>query len=202
MKLAVPKGLAVRPTGARVREALFNKLRGQVTGCYWLDLFAGAGTMACEALSRGASKVVYVDLSSQSISACRINCQLVSKQVVQTTGKQPSSEFYLKTAEAVIARLGRRGDRFDVIFCDPPYELCAKWLGQHLNTVGRLLSPDGSLIVEASKRTDLSFGATTFRSVHAKNYGDTVLHFFSKPIYEIDKLKGQLDLLEDLPDDS
>ena len=72
-KLKVPKGLAVRPTAARVKESLFNILRHDFSGLRVLDLYAGSGNVSIEALSRGAVEAVLVDESARSAAVIREN---------------------------------------------------------------------------------------------------------------------------------
>ncbi len=69
-------GQATRPTSARVREAVFNIWQGAIADCRWLDLCAGNGSMGAEALCRGASYVVGIELASQ---ACAINTAKLAK---------------------------------------------------------------------------------------------------------------------------
>src|SRR5207244_6813089 len=72
-RLKAPKGLATRPTGARVRQTLFDILAPWLPGCRFLDAFAGAGAVGLEALSRGAALVVLVDAAADAVAAMRTN---------------------------------------------------------------------------------------------------------------------------------
>src|SRR6202789_2492879 len=73
--LVAPRGQATRPTSDRVREALFSILGDAVTGARVLDLFAGSGALAIEALSRGAASATLVDSATTAIEAIRRNLQ-------------------------------------------------------------------------------------------------------------------------------
>src|SRR5438552_18683937 len=72
-RIAAPPDLRVRPTGDRVREAWMSIVNGELPGARVLDLFAGSGALGLEALSRGAERVDFVDLSPQSLEALRAN---------------------------------------------------------------------------------------------------------------------------------
>ena len=72
-------GEHTRPTSARVREALFNIWQGRISGCRWLDLCAGSGSMGAEALCREASVVIGIEESSQSCAIIQENWQQVAK---------------------------------------------------------------------------------------------------------------------------
>lgn len=109
--LVPPKGTATRPATDRVRETLFAILEPSLPQTRVLDLFAGAGTLGIEALSRGADHATFVERSSDALAALRRN--------LQSTGFEPQSDIvpanvlaYLEHSLAV---------PYDVVFCDPPF---------------------------------------------------------------------------------
>jgi 16S rRNA (guanine(966)-N(2))-methyltransferase RsmD len=106
--LKVPAGSKVRPTSDKVKQALFNILGEKVPGAVFLDLFAGAGGIGLEALSRGAERVVFVDGSRESLD-------IVKKNIDQTG--------FSERAEAVLSKvepfLKKRSGPFDIVFLDP-----------------------------------------------------------------------------------
>ena len=108
-KIHFPDNEALRPTPDRVRETLFNWLMPIIQGARCLDLFAGSGVLGLEALSRGASEVVFVDNHYQSIASLRETCKLFSAQNV---------EFFTGDAMQFLNGTVRR---FDIVFLDPPY---------------------------------------------------------------------------------
>ena len=113
LKLTTPKNMDVRPTSDRVKESLFNIIGTKIVGTRVLDLFAGTGNLGLEAWSRGAEKVVFIDESQASLQLVRSNI---------TKAKAENETKVLKgNAVKVIADLAARGERFDFIFCDPPY---------------------------------------------------------------------------------
>ena len=110
--LVAPRGRSTRPTSDRVREALFSILGPDlVDGARVLDLFAGSGAMAIEALSRGAADATLVDSSAASVAAIRRN---LSSLGVQAEVRRQDALAYLRGAS-------RDARQYDLVFLDPPY---------------------------------------------------------------------------------
>lgn len=109
--LSAPPGDATRPTGARVKEALFSIL-GDVSGARVLDLYAGSGALGIEALSRGASAAVFVEAARPALACLRNNLTKLGLDDVATT-------LPLRVENAT-AQLGRHAP-FDLVLCDPPW---------------------------------------------------------------------------------
>src|SRR5512135_2699607 len=109
-RLKVPSGSRVRPTSDKVKQALFNILGDMVIDANFLDLFAGAGGIGIEALSRGASRVTFVDSSWESLVVVRGN--------IEQTGFGARAHTELSKAETF---LKRPSGSYDIIFLDPPY---------------------------------------------------------------------------------
>ncbi|QNM97388.1 16S rRNA (guanine(966)-N(2))-methyltransferase RsmD [Chitinimonas koreensis] len=107
--LHFPDGEGLRPTPDRVRETLFNWLGQELHGLACLDLFAGSGALGFEAASRGARRVVMVELARPALAALNDNRRLLGAQAVEVV------------AADALAWLGRGGERFDVVFLDPPF---------------------------------------------------------------------------------
>lgn len=153
-KIAAPKGLETRPTSGRLREALFNICQNEIDGARFLDLFAGSGAMGLEALSRGAVKATFVDNSKESIRCIKAN--------VSALGLDKSSHVIYGDVFNSLKDLAKGGQRFDIIYADPPYDtsiasgggkvLCSeKVLDLLEDLIGNghnLLQPGGSLFIE------------------------------------------------------
>jgi 16S rRNA (guanine966-N2)-methyltransferase len=154
-----PKGLEVRPTGDRVREAMFN-LIGPVDGADVLDLFAGTGALGLEALSRGAASAVFVD----------------SDRVAAETVVRNVEKLGLEGARVYREDVGRRlsadaasGRRYDLVLVDPPYRRFSSLQNALIRHLPEVLSPRGTLLVETAaneepelplaKRTSRRYGA-------------------------------------------
>lgn len=129
-----------RPTSDRVKETLFNILQPDIQGCYFLDLFAGCGGIAIEALSRGAREAVLVDNSRRACEVIRDNLErthLADKAILLQTD-----------ALAAARRLSAQGRRFDIIFLDPPYDAGIERVLLPLLAELPLLEKGGRIILE------------------------------------------------------
>ena len=169
--IQAPKSGRLRITSDRVKEALFNIL-GSVEDMRVLDIFAGSGNMGIEALSRGASKVVFIENDrahlatiTQNLERCRF-----------TTGH----EIMAVSFDRAIPRLRESQEIFDVIFADPPYD--RELAGQTLAVLAAnpILDPEGIVVVEHSSRESWT-GNDRFAIADRRVYGDTVLSFL-KPL--------------------
>jgi len=162
--------MAVRPTSDRVKEALYNITGSRIPGCLFLDLFAGTGNIGIEALSRGASSVVFIENNHK-------NMQLI-KDNLKITGLTEKARLICQDVLLALNLLGREGLKFDLIFLDPPYlkDFEASTLaGIAINS---LLQPDGRVIVESSKKCSLPGHVAELEMARQEKYGDTFLSFY------------------------
>ncbi len=171
-RLAVPPGRAVRPTPDRVREALFSRLAARVEGAAVLDLYAGSGALAVEALSRGAGHAVLVERDRRSADVAAAN--------LERAGVAPRA----RVARIDAARFAAepRGGPFDLVLVDPPYATPLSAVYARLADLQRAgaLAPDATVVVERDKRDpDLDLPPPEFLASEAvRTYGDTVLVYF------------------------
>jgi 16S rRNA (guanine966-N2)-methyltransferase len=171
IRLAVPKR-GVRPTMDRVKAAIFSSLGDAVVGARVLDLFAGSGALGIEALSRGASAVVFVERDRQSGDIIAGN--LVRTQLKGRVRQRDVFDFILHTSGT---------ETFDIIFADPPYEkaeagenFTEKLLANE--SLPQLLERDGIFVLE--KRPAEAFPEIDpWRVVRQKTYGATEVLFLS-----------------------
>jgi 16S rRNA (guanine966-N2)-methyltransferase len=169
-RLKAPKGRMLRPTSARVKEALFNILPRDLSGMRALDLFAGTGNIAIEALSRGLMQAILVDASAESARAIRVN--------LHALGLAHQARLWNMPVEQALRRLERLGEAFDLVFIDPPYG--RNLVERTLKMIARtsILRPAGIIVAEHSAR-DLvmrDYGRLELRD--QRRYGDTMLSFF------------------------
>lgn len=165
-RLKVPRGLALRPTADRVREALFDILGARVKGARVLDAYAGTGAVGCEALSRGAAGVVFVERDRRALRLIEENLK-----IGPWFG---AGEIIEEEARASLSDLARAGERFDIVFLDPPYDDPA--LADVMVLGARLLRPGGALVVEhRSSRTIETPAGCRAPLLRSYPYGDTTL---------------------------
>ncbi len=168
-RLKVPKGLLVRPTSDRVREALFSILGETVVGCRFLDLYAGSGSVGIEALSRGAEAVVFVENAAISLAALRQN--------LEATGLSAAAEVVASPVARALPRLSRRGQAFDLVFADPPYADSAERSEMlRILGLGGVLQPEARVIVEHEVKQGLDL-PESLELVREARYGSTLLAF-------------------------
>jgi len=166
--LQAPRGRDTRPTPERVREALFSIL-ADVEGARVLDLFAGSGALAVEALSRGAASATLVDSSRGAVAAIHRN---VSSLDLDAEVRRQDALRFLEGARA-----GAR--EYDLVFLDPPY--------RHATTLGRelsaalmpVLAPGARIVAESDRRAPLEL--RQLAHLDERRYGDTLIRIYLVP---------------------
>lgn len=167
----------LRPTSAKVRKAIFDIIRGRIENSSFLDLYAGSGAVGMEALSRGASQVVFVDDSTLRANAI--------KEMIHSIGFGSRARVFRCSAALFIQKLSRKDKiSFDIVFADPPYG------SQELDEIMPLLdkkdiiSVNGILIVEhPSKKTVMPSEVGNLRLTKQYKYGDTSLSLYTKKAF-------------------
>jgi 16S rRNA (guanine966-N2)-methyltransferase len=163
---SVPGG-ATRPTSDRVREALFAVLGERVAGARVLDLFAGTGALAIEALSRGARSAVLVEQAAPAVAVIRANLDTLGLGGVATV-RRTRAETFLR---------GQRDGPFDLVFLDPPYAVPVGLLAGLLARLARgALAPGAVVVVEAAARAEPPPWPPGLLPERPRRYGDTALH--------------------------
>jgi len=175
--LAAVKGLSIRPTSDRVREAIFDLIGQRWEGKRVLDLFAGTGSLGLEALSRGASEAFFVDSSPYALKLLKKNiercefahCSKIMRRDLRKTlpGKHPFGKEF-----------------FHLLFMDPPYRrnLIPRVVG-HLG-VSPLISPGALLVAECSKTENLPSTINSFAMNDSRTYGDTRITIYMNEVDE------------------
>jgi 16S rRNA (guanine966-N2)-methyltransferase len=142
--IAAPRGLDTRPTSDRVRENVFN-LVGPVDGASVLDLYAGSGALGLEALSRGATRAVFVEHDADAVRAIEQNLDKL-----RLTG----ARVLRQDATAALAVEVSAGRKYDLVLVDPPYDMYADLEPQLARYLPSVLADDGILVVETDARVE------------------------------------------------
>jgi 16S rRNA (guanine966-N2)-methyltransferase len=166
-RLKTAAGERTRPTGARVRQSLFD-----ILGSRFLDAFAGNGSVGLEALSRGAATVVLVDRDEGAVEAARENARALARSGGEV-------RVFRQDARTAIEAFADQGMRFDVVYLDPPYasdlyEPLLRLLGE-----GPLLAAGGVVVAEHFHKRALPERMGTLARTRTKRVGDHVLSFYS-----------------------
>ena len=170
-----PAGLDTRPTSDRLRETLFNVLAPRIEGAVFLDLYAGSGAVGIEALSRGASRVTFVERAPAALTVLRANL-----------AKLGLTEGFRVQSGSVKAFLQRikpdQAFQFDLVFLDPPYDSEKEYAG----TLGLLggeasgsLAPGATVIAEHRRKEKLGDNYGLLARTRLLEQGDAALSFYA-----------------------
>lgn len=162
------EGNKTRPTSDKVKESVFNILasRGGV-GDRVLDLFAGSGALGIEALSRGATQVVFVDKNPSAVAVVKKNLASVGVHM----------PVYNTDWRVAVEKLN--GRQFDLIFLDPPYALGVESELLAAIEAGGLLAEGGTVVLECASATQFDFDESYFEA-DKRVYSGTSVTFFSR----------------------
>ncbi len=168
-KLKSPRTAETRPILDRVKVALFDLLGETVIDAVFLDLFAGTGSVGIEALSRGARKAVFVEISPEAIK--------VIKENLQITGLADRAQVVRKDVFKYIEQLG--DEKFDIIYIAPP-----QWKGLIPPTLQavdskRMLSERGLAVTQQHPKESVPVQLNNLELVMERKYGDTLLSFYA-----------------------
>lgn len=166
--LVAPAGEKTRPTLDYVRESLFNIIRWDVQDARVLDLFAGTGALSLEAISRGAREAVLIDMDRDACAAIKKN--------MESTKLGDRCRLIARDYQQAMDTLAREGQKFDVVFIDPPYrmentgEMCAALYDKGLLS-------DAFMIVVEHRRGLAPLLDERFEAYDLRKYRDTEITF-------------------------
>lgn len=163
-KLLSLEGDATRPTSERIKEAVFSSIQFDIEGRRVLDLFAGSGQMGLEALSRGAEKATFIDLSREAMD--------IVKQNAKITGFFDVSHFLVSDWRNYIRKASGR-EQFDLVFIDPPYAMeCCQDAAAYLAEKDLLIP--GAIVVLESGEEEINLDdpkLSGYRVIKSTHYG-------------------------------
>jgi 16S rRNA (guanine966-N2)-methyltransferase len=177
--LRVPKGMDVRPTPDRVKQALFNSLGERILDARVLELFAGSGALSLESLSRGCKSATCVELSSRHAAFIRRNAEAAG---------YGAAVFHARVQDVfpALQQIAASGEKFDLIMADPPYG--DKNVGRRSRSLAQkliddpslplVLAPGGLLILGHAKRDTLEIPAP-WKELKVLTHGDNVMRFLT-----------------------
>ncbi len=166
-RLAAPRGAGTRPTSDKVRGAIFNLLGQFFDGGTVLDLYAGSGALALEALSRGCARAVCVESDRGAAEAIRRNAD--------ACGFGGAVEVRREPVELALAHLPRGA--FDLAFLDPPYALGPD---AALGQLGPVLAPGARVVAEHDARRPPPDAPGALALVDRRAYGDTGISIYRR----------------------
>ncbi len=174
--LFAPQGDNTRPTTDKVKEALFSMISVRIPSCRFLDIFSGTGQIAIEAVSRGADLGVMIERSGEACSVIKRNLEKIHAT------EDPALKLIRAPYGPALQRLADEGQRFDIIFLDPPYRNAHKSAVEIADMIRRydLLENDGIMIVEHSSELPFDTDVINMKFLRSCSYGLTVITFFGK----------------------
>jgi 16S rRNA (guanine(966)-N(2))-methyltransferase RsmD len=167
-------GEKLRPTSSKVREALFDIIRDRIEGASFVDLYAGTGTVGLEALSRGASRAIFVEPNDLRISTIKKNAD--------EFGFREKAQVVKNRAYKFLEKSSSEKENFDIFFIDPPYH--SEEIGKILPLIGEkgLLNKNGVVIVEHFFKKKVPETTGELKIYRSYRYGDTMLTFYRKSV--------------------
>ncbi|WP_294654288.1 16S rRNA (guanine(966)-N(2))-methyltransferase RsmD [uncultured Fusobacterium sp.] len=166
------KGTDTRPTLGSMKESLFSIIAPYVPESVFLDLFSGSGSISLEALSRGAKRAIMIEKDSEALKYIIEN--------VNNLGFQDRCRAYKNDVIRAIEILGRKGEKFDIIFMDPPYkdEVCTKVI-RAIEKNG-ILAEGGLIISEHHLFEEMEDVIGSFKKADERKYGKKCITFYTR----------------------
>lgn len=170
-KIMSQKGQMVRPTLARIKESLFEIIKPYIEDSIFLDLFSGTGSIALEALSRGAKRAVMIEKNNEALR--------IIIQNVESMNFSDKCRAYKNDAQRAIEILAKKNESFDIIFLDPPYkeELCTIVIEKISKE--KILKNGGIIIAEHHISEKLADKIDEFNKIDERVYSGKVMTFYS-----------------------
>jgi 16S rRNA (guanine(966)-N(2))-methyltransferase RsmD len=166
-RLIGPTGQAIRPTADRVREALFSILGQRTPGARLLDLYAGTGAIGIEALSRGAAHVTFVEANRQALRLLHRN--------LAACGMEQQTRVCASRVEDFFRRNQPTSGPYDIIFCDPPYDVTIDLMTSIQTWDTGWFADDGIVVVEHARKAAIPPTLGWLMPGRRYDYGDTAL---------------------------
>jgi 16S rRNA (guanine966-N2)-methyltransferase len=171
-RLRAPRGATTRPTGAKVREAIFNIL-GPLSQDGVLDLYAGTGSLGIEALSRGAGRAIFIERDARALAALHRN--------LREFGLAARARVIDGGVLSALQRLAAdQTEKFTWVFVDPPYAAGEVEPVLTVLSGGQLLENGAVVIVEHDRRHQPPESVGALEMVDRRFYGDTGLSFYRR----------------------
>lgn len=161
----------IRPTTDRVKETLFNKWMFDVEGSKVVDLFSGTGNLGIEALSRGATSVIFVEKHPKSIAILKQNLEKL---------KVPASDYRIINMDVLQYLKSYEGDAFDLIFADPPFTQRMAHAVIEAASKSVAFGEQTLMAIESERTETVEENYGDIERYDQRKFGDKILSFFAK----------------------
>jgi len=169
-KIKSREGRETRPTLERIKEAIFSIIGDKIVDAKFLDLYSGTGNIAIEALSRGAKRAVMIEQDKEALRIIIDN--------IDTLGLTNVSRAYKNDVSRAIEILGRKNEKFDIIFLDPPYKENISILTIEKVSENNILAEGGIIISEHSIYEKMPEKIGNFVKYDERNYNKKIVTFY------------------------
>lgn len=171
-KLKCKKGLSVRPMTNRIKKSVFDIISEKIIEANILDLYAGSGSLGIEALSRGAKKVIFVEKDYSAV-------KFLKQNLINTKFKEDAKILVMHVSKSVNI-LANKDLKFDIIFCDPPYNIKEIKIKNILENIIKknILDIDGILIYHHPKRIYFPYISEKLKLVKSIKVGESKVSFY------------------------
>lgn len=187
MKLAIPDGEWLRPTLARVKKTVFDVLGKSTRGSVAADIFAGTGNIGIEALSMGASHVIFVESE-------KLACDILKKNLDKLGFNEDSYKIIHRDALKALGHPFFSSCKLDLIFIDPPYRINAVTISEIFDSIlaNDMLGQEGEIVFFMFKKRMPEFEFKDFEITWQKNIGITTLTFLRKKVESESSIPGDV----------
>ncbi|CAM2954600.1 16S rRNA (guanine(966)-N(2))-methyltransferase RsmD [Hathewaya histolytica] len=169
-KILPPEGMVTRPTLDRVKESMFSIIQNYIVDAVVVDVFSGTGSLGLEAASRGAKRCYLIDKNPTTYSILKKNVENLKFENICTTINGDSYE--------TLKMLGKKGEKFDIIFIDPPYAKEMIPLAIDITDKNSLLKKDGIIVCKIDSGEEIFEGTGDLILVNKRKYGNTTVLFY------------------------
>lgn len=166
-KILPPEGMVTRPTLDRVKEAMFSMIQNYIPEAVVIDVFSGTGSLGIEAASRGAKKCYLVDKNPTTFSILKKNVENLKFQDICQTLNGDSYE--------ILKKLGKKGEKFDIIFIDPPYAKEMIPLAIKIIEDYSMLKEEGIIMCKIDSGEEIFKGHGDIVLINQRKYGNTTV---------------------------
>jgi len=170
-RLKAPPGMNTRPITDMIKEALFNVIGTDINGAFFLDLFAGSGSVGIEALSRNAARVIFIDNSMQAIKTIKYN--------LHNCGFNKGYEVYRNDVLKALEILKKRELKFEYIYIAPPFSNDTIFI-KVLQVLDKadIIKETGVLIIRTQRNKVLPGKLSRLIEYRVNDYGESTLHYY------------------------
>jgi len=163
---------ATRPTLDRIKVSMFDIINHKIYGAKVLDMFAGTGSLGLECASRGAREVILLEKFRETYNILMENINLL--------GFKETASAYLKDSYEFIKSSGSKGEKFDIIFVDPPY--LNNMVEESIILIDKydLLSDNGVIVSKYDKDEIIYKPEGKYELIDERKYGKTILGFYQR----------------------